>query len=48
MFIVRWERAQGAVVRRKDAKMEPEAVRDNWDTVTDFEDSTHPTSIQGK
>jgi len=46
MAKVRWERAQGAVVRRKDAKMEPEAVRDNWDTVTDFEDSTHPTSIQ--
>lgn len=47
MAKLRWEKAKGAVVRRANTKMEPEAVRDNWEQITEFnEDSTHPGSIQ--
>ncbi|XP_036357244.1 peroxisomal multifunctional enzyme type 2 isoform X1 [Octopus sinensis] len=42
---LRWERTTGAIVRTKD-KMTPEAVRDNWDQICSFTNSTNPSSMQ--
>uniref|UniRef100_A0A8W8HP19 Peroxisomal multifunctional enzyme type 2 n=1 Tax=Magallana gigas TaxID=29159 RepID=A0A8W8HP19_MAGGI len=41
---LRWERTKGSVCREPGKKMTPEDVRDNWDKITDFRNSTHPTS----
>ncbi|XP_077455960.1 peroxisomal multifunctional enzyme type 2 isoform X2 [Stigmatopora argus] len=43
---LRWERTQGCITRQKNQPMTPEVVRDQWDKVCDFTDSTKPTSIQ--
>ena len=44
---VRWQKSQGAIVRKKNQPMVPEDVRDNWGKITDFTDAEIPTSIQG-
>ncbi|XP_043567448.1 peroxisomal multifunctional enzyme type 2 [Chiloscyllium plagiosum] len=41
---LRWERTLGATVRQKDQQMTPEAVRDSWDQICDFENATKPKS----
>ncbi|XP_078070733.1 peroxisomal multifunctional enzyme type 2 isoform X1 [Mustelus asterias] len=41
---LRWERTLGATVRQKDQQMTPEAVRDNWERICDFENATKPKS----
>ncbi|KAK7067870.1 hypothetical protein SK128_015783 [Halocaridina rubra] len=39
----RWERAQGKFCRETiNDPVTPEAVRDNWETITDFTDAHHP------
>lgn len=38
----------GAIVRGKDQPMTPEAVRDKWEKVCDFDNASKPRSIQGK
>nr|AGC26171.1 17beta-HSD4 [Azumapecten farreri] len=43
---LRWERTKGVVCRSSNSAMTPEAVRDNWDAVTDFTDSYTPRSNQ--
>ncbi|XP_068206099.1 LOW QUALITY PROTEIN: peroxisomal multifunctional enzyme type 2-like [Palaemon carinicauda] len=41
----RWERARGKFCRTSvHESVTPEAVRDNWDAITDFTDSDHPSS----
>ncbi|XP_076465925.1 peroxisomal multifunctional enzyme type 2-like isoform X2 [Babylonia areolata] len=40
----RHERSKGAVIRTRDSFGTPEAVRDNWDKITDFTDSEKPRS----
>ncbi|XP_046555171.1 peroxisomal multifunctional enzyme type 2-like [Haliotis rubra] len=46
MAKLRWERTLGATVRRKNIAMTPEDVRDNWEKITDFTQSSHPSSNQ--
>ncbi|XP_061116821.1 peroxisomal multifunctional enzyme type 2 [Conger conger] len=41
---LRWERAQGSIVRRGGRAMTPEAVREEWDQICDFTDATKPAS----
>ncbi|KAL4227624.1 hypothetical protein ACF0H5_013065 [Mactra antiquata] len=41
---LRWERTKGAVCRTSTSKMTPESVRDSWETISDFTDSTNPTT----
>uniref|UniRef100_A0A668A8Y8 Peroxisomal multifunctional enzyme type 2 n=1 Tax=Myripristis murdjan TaxID=586833 RepID=A0A668A8Y8_9TELE len=43
---LRWERSQGHIVRHKNQRMTPEAVRDHWDNICDFTDAAKPVSIQ--
>ncbi|XP_077988415.1 peroxisomal multifunctional enzyme type 2-like [Glandiceps talaboti] len=39
---IKWARTQGAIVRKKDVPMTPEAVRDSWEKVVDFSDIEYP------
>lgn len=43
---LRWQRTEGAVLRRKNLSMTPEEVRDNWSKIVDFTNATNPSSIQ--
>ncbi|KAG7237539.1 hypothetical protein INR49_032156 [Caranx melampygus] len=41
-WIVRWERTQGHIVRKKNQPMSPEAVRDQWDKISYYRDLLLP------
>ncbi|XP_032873376.1 peroxisomal multifunctional enzyme type 2 [Amblyraja radiata] len=41
---LRWERTLGAIVRQNNQQMTPEAVRDNWKQICDFDNATKPKS----
>lgn len=43
---LRWQRSQGAMLRKHNVAMTPEDVRDNWQKVTDFTEAESFTSIQ--
>jgi 3-hydroxyacyl-CoA dehydrogenase/3a,7a,12a-trihydroxy-5b-cholest-24-enoyl-CoA hydratase len=41
---LRWERTKGHLF--DTAKLSPEAIRDSWDAINDWTDSSHPTSAE--
>ncbi|XP_053330090.1 peroxisomal multifunctional enzyme type 2 [Spea bombifrons] len=43
---MRWERSLGAIIRQKNRPMTPEAVRDEWNKICDFDNATKPRTIQ--
>ena len=48
-FTDRWQRSQGALLMKSLREGSPtiEAVRDNWDQITDMDSGDFPTSNQG-
>uniref|UniRef100_A0A8C4N7G6 Hydroxysteroid (17-beta) dehydrogenase 4 n=1 Tax=Eptatretus burgeri TaxID=7764 RepID=A0A8C4N7G6_EPTBU len=43
---MRWQQAQGSVLKHRDQPMTAEDVRDNWKKICDFSDCTFPSSTQ--
>uniref|UniRef100_A0A8D0CKU3 Peroxisomal multifunctional enzyme type 2 n=1 Tax=Scleropages formosus TaxID=113540 RepID=A0A8D0CKU3_SCLFO len=43
---LRWERTQGAILRHQNQSMSPEAVRDHWDKICNFQNATKPAMNQ--
>jgi len=39
---LRWQRTEGVALRQKNQAVTAEAVRDNWEDITDFSRSTIP------
>lgn len=42
---MRWQKSDGAVVRRKGKEMTIEDVRDSWEQISDFTEPSYPASI---